>query len=384
MSPMPALLIVNGLVLVAILVLLVRRSGRVSDGAMFQQQLIEMRSRLDTLVTEQREVPRQLAEGRAEQLASVGAQFADLARLVTSQLEATEHTVGDRLADSGLLLAELRERLGKLTESTRRLETLSANVSEVQNLLRVPKLRGTLGEVWLEELLEQVFPTSMFQTQYVFPTGERVDAVLKIGGLLISVDAKFPLEACQRMLANESSDAERDRRTFRRSLKTRIDEIAEKYIRPGDGTYDFALMYVPAERVYHEAVTTEAGLNGDDSVLGYAMSRKVILVSPNSFYAYLAAIIHGLRGLHVEARAREIVAALSALQHEFSRFGRSFEVVGRHLDNAAKQYVESERTIRRIQDGFAGVTGLSASAAEVGVGPPVDSASVNRSAARDG
>ena len=121
---------------------------------------------------------------------------------------------------------------------TRRLETVGGAVTEVQQLLQVPKLRGTIGEVWLEELLRQILPASAYQMQHTFKSGERVDAIVRVGERFVPVDAKFPLDACQRMLAAPEEDAERERRAFVRSLRARVDEIADKYIRPDEGTYD--------------------------------------------------------------------------------------------------------------------------------------------------
>jgi DNA recombination protein RmuC len=224
----------------------------------------------------------------------------------------------------------------------------------------VPRLRGTLGEVWLEELLRQVFPARLYEMQYAFRTGERVDAVLRVGDRLVPVDSKFPLEACQRMLAAEGESAARERRGFRRSLKERIDEIAEKYIRPEEGTLDFALMYIPAEAVYYEAVVRDEALEDQESIVGYALRRHVIPVSPHTFYAYVSAVLHGLRGLEVEERAREIETALGALRHQFDRFQRAFALVGRHLDNAFKQYQESERQWVRVQERLDVATGFEA------------------------
>src|SRR5207244_388271 len=129
-------------------------------------------------------------------------------------------------ADQTRVLSDVRERLGALAEVTRRLEAMGASVTEVQQLLQVPKLRGTLGEIWLEELLRQILPASHYEMQHAFRSGERVDAVLTLGDRLVAVDAKFPLEACQRMLAAGGAAAERERRPFARSLRERIDEIA--------------------------------------------------------------------------------------------------------------------------------------------------------------
>ncbi len=140
-----------GLLVVAVallVVLLVRAGGRGADAALLQQQLIEMRARLDALITSQ-----------------------------------------------GGAVGDVRERLGQLAEATRRLEAVGQSVTEVQALLQVPRLRGTIGEVWLEELLRQIFPAGLYETQHAFRSGEKVDAVIRVGGRLVSVDSKFPLEA---------------------------------------------------------------------------------------------------------------------------------------------------------------------------------------------
>ncbi len=307
-----------------LVVLLLRRPGGERAVDLIQQQLIELRARFDQLVAAQQEVPKALAQGSAAQAS---------------------------------LLSDVRERLGALGEATRRLETVGASVTEVQRLLQVPKLRGTIGEIWLEELLRQILPTSHYEMQHAFRSGERVDAALKLGDRLVAVDAKFPLEACQRMLAADGAEAERERRLFARSLKDRIDEIADKYIRPDEGTYDFALMYIPAENVYYEAVLRAEDPEDAKSVLGHAMRRRVIPVSPHTFYAYLLVILHGLKGMQVERQAREIQERLGGLRQQFDGFWAAYETVGAHLANAQKKFEESERHAGRVQDRFDAITG---------------------------
>ncbi len=302
-----ALLVVAVALLV---VLLLRRPG---DGAaLLQQQLIEVRGRLDALVGSQ-----------------------------------------------GSAVGDVRERLGRLAEATKRLEEVGARVAEVQELLKVPRLRGTLGEMWLEELLRQIFPASLYEMQHAFRSGERVDAVLKVGDRLVPVDSKFPLEACQRMLAAEGPAADAERRAFRKSLRARIDEIADKYIRPDEGTYEFALMYVPAENVYYEAVIRGEEVEGGESLVAYALRRKVIPVSPNTFYAYLAAVLHGLRGLEVERQAQQILESLGGLRQQMAKFEEAYRLVGKHLEHAARQYAETDRQLDRIHDHFDAITGVT-------------------------
>lgn len=307
-------------VIAVLLVLLLRRTGQPDLGLV--RELAALRARLEAMAGAQQSVPGTVAT--------------------------LTDTVSRQLEQSAAAVTDLRDRIGRLTDATTRLEGVGRQVAELQDLLRVPKLRGTLGEVWLEELLRQVFPAGQFEMQHTFRSGERVDAVLRIGGGLVPVDAKFPLEAFQRMLDAEGDAAEREHRAFRRSLKTRIDEIADKYIRPDEGTFEFALMYLPSEAVYYESVVRGEELDDGRSVLGYAMERRVIPVSPHTFYAYLSAILHGLKGLRIDERSREIVAELGGLRQQLDKFWTAYDKVGLHLANAAKQYDETGRERERI------------------------------------
>jgi DNA recombination protein RmuC len=325
-----AIALVGIAALAVALLLVVTRGRRSSDAALLHQQLIDLRAKLDDLVVN---VPRALADGSREQ-----------------------HRV----------LADLRERLGELGETTRQLRHLGESVARVQELLRVPRLRGTLGEVWLEEVLRQMLPPTHYTMQYAFKSGERVDAVVRVGDRLVPVDAKFPLEACERMLATEGDAAERERRAFHRSVKARVDEIAERYIRPDEDTYDFALMYIPAENLYYEAMLRDTGPDEGRGVLSHALDRRVIPVSPHTFYAYLLVVQQGLRGLRIEARARELIDQLGALAVQFDAYWTAFEKVGAHLANAARQYAESERQAGRVRDRFAGLVDADDGASKPG------------------
>ncbi|MGH7591953.1 MAG: DNA recombination protein RmuC, partial [Gemmatimonadales bacterium] len=194
------LAVVLSVVIAVLLILLLRRVG--APDVALARELGDLRARLDAMAAAQQTMPGTVAT--------------------------LTDTVSRQLEQSATAVTDLRDRIGRLTDATTRLEGVGRQVAEVQDLLRVPKLRGTLGEVWLEELLRQVFPAGQFEMQHTFRSGERVDAVLRIGGGLVPVDAKFPLEAFQRMLDADGDAAERERRAFRRSLKARIDEIADK------------------------------------------------------------------------------------------------------------------------------------------------------------
>jgi DNA recombination protein RmuC len=277
-------------------------------------------------------------------------QLAELVRAVNAQLAQTQAQLGERFEGATKVFGELKGQLGQVAEMAARMENLGKELQELQDILKAPKLRGQLGEVQLETFLGQVLPEKFWQAQYRFRDGQVVDAVIRLREHLVPVDAKFPLEAFQRLLKAEDEAAKRQaRRDFVRAVKGRVDEIAGKYIRPGEGTFDFALMFVPSEAVYYEILVRGEGDN-EEPVLAYATGRKVIPVSPNSFYAYLMTIALGLKGLQVEARAQEILGELSRMQGEFERLGETLRTLGRHLQNAMNQFQEADKLATRFGD----------------------------------
>jgi len=277
-------------------------------------------------------------------------ELAELVRAVNAQLAQTQAQLGERFEGATKVFGELKGQLGQVAEMAARMENLGKELQELQDILKAPKLRGQLGEVQLETFLGQVLPEKFWQAQYRFRDGQVVDAVIRLREHLVPVDAKFPLEAFQRLLKAEDEAAKRQaRRDFVRAVKGRVDEIAGKYIRPGEGTFDFALMFVPSEAVYYEILVRGEGDN-EDPVLAYATGRKVIPVSPNSFYAYLMTIALGLKGLQVEARAQEILGELSRMQGEFERLGETLRILGRHLQNAMNQFQEADKLATRFGD----------------------------------
>src|SRR5204863_8911204 len=184
---------------------------------------------------------------------------------------------------------------------------------------------------------------------HAFRSGEKVDAAIRIGERIVPIDAKFPLENFRRMLG-EADEAQRrqHRKAFGRDVKARVDEIAKKYILPDEGTYDFALMYVPAENVYYEiAVRPED--SGEEPIAAYALSRRVVPVSPNSIFAYLQVIVLGLKGLRIEANARRIQEDLARLGGDVAKLRQPLATLGRHLGNAQKQYDEAQRELEKLE-----------------------------------
>ncbi|MGH7895019.1 MAG: DNA recombination protein RmuC, partial [Candidatus Binatia bacterium] len=316
--------ILVGVVIVVLLWQLRVAFRRRDDGAglvLLQQQLDALRG--------------QLGQSLAGQGQAVGQQLAQLTTQVNERLreslevvQRSQTSVGERLDNTARVVGEVQRGLGELREATAKVYDVGRSVQTLHDILRAPKLRGGLGEYFLAELLAQVLPPEHFTLQYAFQSGERVDAVIRLGDGLVPVDAKFPLEDFRRMLEATDDDARaRARKGFVARVRKHVDDIAAKYVLPDEGTYDFALMYIPAENVFYEAVVRDEARE----LTTYALACKVIPVSPGTLYAYLQAIVLGLRGLRIESRAKEVIDQLARLAGDLEKLRDDMRLVGRHL-----------------------------------------------------
>ncbi len=280
----------------------------------------------------------------SSQLNALKSEFNSQLQNSLQALSDTHKTVGERLDSATKVFGNVAVSLGELKESNKMILDMSRNISSLQELLRAPKFRGEVGETMLGNLLSQVLPKEYFQLQYRFKSGDAVDAIIRLGENLVSVDAKFPLENFKRMV-EVSSDEEKKvfHKKFISDVKNRIEEVSSKYILPDEKTFDFALMYIPAENVYYETI-----IKGD--FLSFSLSKKVIPVSPNTFYAYLQVICLGLRGLRIEGNIQKVIASLGRLQGDLEKFREDFRLVGNHIRNAGLKYEDAENKLERFSD----------------------------------
>lgn len=246
-------------------------------------------------------------------------------------------------------ISDVYKRLGMLEESSNKIFEVGKEIGKLQDVLRAPKARGNFGELMLADLLGQVIPHDRFQLQYPFRSGARVDAVIFVGNYIVSIDSKFPLENFQRLLLAQSPEEKKKiKREFNRDVKRHIDVISERYIVQDEGTFDFALMYIPAENVHYEVIASEEDIE-QQSLSAYALEHRVIPVSPNSFYAYLQVILLGLRGLRLDHAAREISETLSKMQNDFKRISEDYSLLGTHLNHARGTYDKLQKGVDQFQ-----------------------------------
>lgn len=241
-------------------------------------------------------------------------------------------------------------------------------MKDLQEFLRSPKMRGQIGEAVLKDILGQALPKQHFHLQYAFKGGEIVDAALQLEQGIIPIDAKFPMENFRKMTkAQDEKEQMIHRKSFISDVKKHIDAISTKYIRPQEGTLDFALMYIPSEPVYYEMISNAPEL--DD----YAYRKRVRPVSPSTMYAYLRVIIMSLEGSKIEAQAGQILAALREIGDETEKFGGSLSILTRHIKNAAASTDDVNSRFSRLSSRISTVQTIETKAATKGLKSKTDS-----------
>ncbi len=348
-----AIIILLAAIVLVLLWLVLQSRKKTADPTMtlMQQEVQSLRGQLtDTMLKSQDSVNQQLSQVTFQ----VNAQL----NQVTQQLQKSTGDLNSRLDNAARVVQEVSKGLGGLSEATKKVFDVGKDIASLQEILRSPKLRGGLGELFLGDLLAQIFPPAHYTLQHRFKSGEAVDAAIRIGPNLVPVDAKFPLENFKRVVETATEDERRiAKKKFIADVKKHIDAIAGKYILPDEGTFDFALMYIPAENVYYELIIRDEAVDTDKGLLNYSFAKRVIPVSPNSFYAYLQTILLGLKGLHIEEQAQEILKDLARLSGDFEKFRADFELVGKHLTNTKSKYDDADKKLEKFGDRLQSLSG---------------------------
>ena len=255
---------------------------------------------------------------------------------------------------------EVTEKLAKLEETNKQVVGFADQLRNLQDILKNPKQRGILGEYYLETLLKNVMPPGSFQMQYTFPDGLIADAVVFVKDKIIPIDSKFSLENYNRIVeCREASERERLEHQFRQDLKNRIDETS-KYVKPEDGTLEFAFMFIPAEAIYYDLLVNQVGavkVNTQDLIQYAFKDRHVIIVSPTSFLAYLQTVLQGLRALQIEESAKDIRKRVEELGRHLASYDMFMKKLGSHLGTSVNMYNSAYKEFGKIDKDVMRITG---------------------------
>lgn len=256
------------------------------------------------------------------------------------------------------VVREVTEKLTQLEESHKQVKSFAEQLKDLQDILKNPKQRGILGEYFLENILVNVLPPKNFALQYKFSDGLKVDAVIFIKDKIIPIDAKFSLENYNRLI-QEKNESERRKieELLRQDLKNRIDETA-KYIKPKENTMDFAFMFIPSEALYYDLLINKVGSINARDLIEYALvEKKVIIVSPTSFFAYLQTVLQGLRALQIEESAKEIRKKVEDLARHLINYDSYMKKLGQHLSTTVNSYNSAYKELEKIDKDVYKITG---------------------------
>ncbi|MCC6290961.1 DNA recombination protein RmuC [Candidatus Nomurabacteria bacterium] len=295
-------------------------------------------------------------------------QLNELTRVLDSKLTESSKFLHSSLqsqsSESNKMIRDITSELVKVGEGQKRVENFADQLQSLQDILKNPKQRGVLGEYYLETLLKNVLPTGSYQMQYPFKDGTIVDAVVFVKEKIIPIDSKFSLENYNR-LAEERDPAERERleKLFKSDLKNRIDETS-KYVKPSEGTMDFAFMFIPHEAIYYDLLVAQVGsvkINTRDLIEYAFKERHVIIVSPTSFLAYLQTVLQGLKALQIEESAKVIRDRVEDLGKHIGAYEQYFGKLGTSLGTTVSHYNSAYKELKKIDKDVARVTGAGSS-----------------------
>lgn len=348
-SPMSiALLVLTGLVLGALAALGLMRL------------LVRKEEKQDVLDGNERE-PLMLIQNQINNFQS---QIADFMRTVEARIgessKEMQRTTHMQFGESQKLIREVTDQIASVRESNKQVFTIAEQLQSLEKVLKHQKQRGNLGEAALELILSNVLPPTAYKLQYQFRDGDTADAVIMTPEGLIPIDAKFSLDNYNRILS-ETDDTRRAEveKDFRNDLKKRIDETA-KYVRPEEGTLPFAFMFIPAEGIYYDLLINEVGAVkvNTRNLIDYAFNeRKVIIVSPTTFAAYLQSVLYGFRAFKIEKSAEAIMGRVEDLRKHLAAYEEYMKKLGNALGTTVGHYTTAYKELKKVDKDVVKITG---------------------------
>lgn len=287
-------------------------------------------------------------------------QMNELNRTLETRLGESSKALREQFTESSRIIQEITRELVKVGEGQKQVVNITEQLKSLQDILKNPKQRGVLGEYYLETVLKNVLPPGSYQMQYPFKNGEIVDSVIFYQEKIIPIDSKFSLENYNRILeAKTDEERRRYEDALRSDLKNRIDETA-KYIRPPEGTIDFAFMFIPSEALYYDLLINKVGSVTARDLVEYAVSEKrVFIVSPTSFLAYLQTVIQGLRQTQINKSAEEIMKKILELSRHLQSHDSYMQKLGAHLGTTVSTYNKAYKEFKKVDKDILRVTGSS-------------------------
>lgn len=300
-----------------------------------------------------------------ERLRAMSEENQELRKAVDSKLSETHQATREQIGQSAKLISNVTERLTKLDETNKQVINFSAQLQDLQDILKNPKQRGIFGEYYLEALLKNAFSPKQYQMQYSLGKDENtgkeliVDAVLFIGDKIIPIDSKFSLENYNRIVEEKNSENKKKlEKSFKQDLKNRIDEAA-KYIQPNKGTTDYAFMFIPAEGIYYDLLVNKVGaikVNTRD-LIDYAINeKKVHIVSPTTFYVTLQSIFQGMKAYQIQESTKEIIKNIVQLGRHLKAYDDYIRKLGGHLSTTVNAYNNASKEFKKIDKDVAKIT----------------------------
>jgi DNA recombination protein RmuC len=306
---------------------------------LMQQQLQELSRTLDSKLTE---ANKNMQEGSRVQFRESRELIQEINREMNEQLR------------------NVVQKTTEVSESSKQVFAVADQLKELQSILKNPKQRGILGEYYLETVLQNVLPPESFKMQYAFNDGEIVDAAVFVKGKVIPVDSKFSLENYNRFAeASDGQDKVNFEKAFINDLKLRITETA-KYIRPTEGTMDFAFMFIPHEGIYYDLLSNKVGAGEENLIQRAAGKYRVIIVSPTSFLAYLQTVLQGLKALEIEEKAEEIIKNVEKLRGHIEKYNDYFTKIGNSLSTTVNHYNNAHKELGKVDKDILKITGEAA------------------------
>ncbi len=338
---MQTFLIILGLIITGALAYLI---------VIFQKSQTEKEDPMQKLMLEMvNNLRRDLNESSGKQRIELQQRLDKIHEQISKHQQNSSDTMQKQFHQSANIIKEVTEKLTKLDETNKQVVGFAEQMKSLENILKNPKQRGILGEYMLETLLNNVLQPTQYQMQYKFKNGEIVDAVIFVKDKIIPIDAKFSLEKYNKIMEESNSERRKDLETaFKNDVKIRIDETS-KYIRENEDTMEFAFMFIPAEGVYYNLLIYNVGMDiNSHNLIEYAFKKRVIIVSPTSFYAYLITVLQGLKALQIEESAKDIRKKVDELARHMKAYEQFMMELGKNLGTTVNKYNTAHNEFRKI------------------------------------